>query len=134
MLKTRLFIFFKNLIKYKTLYFETKYFSDFYTKTDSTILSKDIEKNKTISIYGFGPYGEECFVDLFYIAKITAIFDKNYRAYNNRNIEDPEFITSKQFDYIIVTVMNEGARREVLNYLKSKKIPDEKIISVNYIV
>ncbi|WP_143098620.1 hypothetical protein [Succinivibrio dextrinosolvens] len=96
------------------------------------VLSKEIKPNSNIAIYGFGPYGESYFLDLFSKYKITALYDRTY-CLNKRIINSPEKINSEKFDYIIVTVMNEKARNGVLDFLNKKNISEEKIICVNYV-
>lgn len=97
-----------------------------------TVLSSDIENNKKIIIYGFGPYGEELFVNLFFKNRIVGIYDKDYKS-KGIYIESPDKIDSSCFDFVIVTVMNENARKSIVDFLKKKNISEEKIILVNYL-
>ena len=57
--------FVRNLIKYRSFYIETKYFSDYKDLVMDTGLNKDISSKSSVAIYGIGPYGEAYFVDLF---------------------------------------------------------------------
>lgn len=123
--------FISNIKKYKKFYFEIKYLSDFSDEILNTFLSKKIHSGKKVVIYGFGPYGQEYFVKLFYHFYIQDIYDKNF-AYIVGPINDPNDICSTDFDYIIVTVMNVDARNSVISFLKNKKIDDDKIVLLNY--
>lgn len=125
-------IFLKNILKYKTFYLETKYFSDYKDFIDCSELSKEIKTNSNVAIYGFGPYGQSYFVKMFYTSKIVAIFDRNFEI-NKRFIRNPDNITSVDFDYIIITVMNERARKEVKDFFIDRRISEEKIVYVDYI-
>lgn len=124
-------IFVSNLKKYKLFYFEIKYLSDFCDDNQCTVLSKKIDFGKKIVIYGFGPYGQEYFVKLFSSFNIIDIYDKNF-AYMEGKISDPEEMSSIEFDYVIVSVMNIEARKSVISFLKNKKIDDDKIVFINY--
>lgn len=123
--------FIKNLIQYKFYYFKVKFFGEYFVNNERTILSKQIEKNKNVIIYGFGPYGEEYFIYSFTRFRIKGLYDKNYKKMDIR-IENPDLITNRSFDYIIVTVMEKKARESVVSFLLDKNIQKDKMIFVNY--
>lgn len=131
MLKINIRAIFFNLIKYNIFYFDTKFFGDYSDLNISTYLSKQIE-NKKIIIYGFGPYGEEYFVKLFDKNRIMGIYDKNYALMENNYIESPYNISKNDFDYVIVTVMNQRARSSIINFLIEKGVAEKKIVFVEY--
>ena len=85
-----------------------------------------------IIIYGFGPYGEYGFTDLFNSCEILDIYDMNFNNYGKK-IKSPEFVNAHTFDYILVTVMNKDARNNVLKFLKNKGIDENKIIYIEYL-
>ncbi|SFS90676.1 hypothetical protein SAMN02910357_02508 [Succinivibrio dextrinosolvens] len=121
-----------NLKKYKLFYFEIKYLGGYTEVIKNTQLSRNISPGKRIYIYGFGPYGQEYFIKLFSLYKIIDIFDLNFK-YIVGPISNPEIINSNSIDYVIVTVMNENAKNNVVNFLLNKGISLEKIIFVNYL-
>ena len=116
-------------LEFKCLYYVVKFFYDESLK--NTKLSTGIEPGKKVAIYGFGPYGEQTFIKYYYVYKIVSIFDIKYKTLPNC-IKSPEKIVKFDFDYIIVTVMDEIIRREVINFLLSKGIPEEKIVHLIY--
>jgi len=126
------FSFIHNYKKYGLLFFKI-YFCGIFFHKKKIIYSKKIEKNKKISIYGFGPYGEKAFIYFFPRNDIVNIYDKKFYLkplsvspiYDICN--DIEF-----FDYIIVTVMNYEMRKAVENFLKNRGVPERKIVYVNY--
>lgn len=128
----RLLIFFFNIVKYRFFFFKTKCLSYFFNFTKPTVLSRDIELSKKIVIYGFGPYGEEIFVELFSKNRIEGVYDKKFEFFGSF-VEDPNLINSKEFEYVVVTVMDDNTRKTVINFLKEKNIPEEKIIYVDYV-
>ena len=134
MLNMHFGVFIRNFIKYNFFYLETKYLSDYNDLIDETLLSRVIPPNSKVAIYGFGPYGKAYFVDIFSDSLISAIFDKNNKS-NERLISDPNQIDMNlvSFDYIVVSVMSEKARIDILNFLYQKNISDEKIVLVNYL-
>lgn len=124
--------FFFNIVKYKKFYFEIKYLGE-YAKNDKTVLSKPLEFNKKILIYGFGPYGEELFVKLFCKCVLVGVVDRNYKKME-RYISDPSLVDHYSFDYVVVTAMNSKARKEIFDYLHLQhKIPEEKIVLLDYV-
>lgn len=131
MFKINILTFLSNLIKYKFFYFDTKYFGIYIDSNVPTSLSEQIGRNKKIVIYGFGPYGEEYFVNLFDKHRILGVYDRNYELLG-KYVESPESITRISFDYVIVTVMNERARKSVVNYLLEKGISENRIVFVEY--
>lgn len=125
-------VFFSNFIRYRFFFFKTKFLSYFFNFTKPTILSRDIEPSKKIVIYGFGPYGEDVFVELFSKNRIEGIYDKKFEVFGSF-VKNPNLINSKEFEYVVVTVMDDNARKTVINFLKEKNIPEAKIIYVDYI-
>lgn len=128
MKKNNLLVFLVNIFKYKFFYFDTKYFGD-YDLNSPTTLSQQIKKNKKVIIYGFGPYGEEYFLKFFDLYRIIGIYDRNFEQMD-KYIESPEVICEKNFDYVIVTVMNKRARNSVVNFLLEKGISENKIVFI----
>ena len=121
-------IFISNLKKYKLFFFQVKYFG--YTDANiTTCFSRDIPIGKKIIIYGFGPYGQEYFINCFSKYKIIDLYDLKYKKINKK-IKNPNKINFKSFDYVIVTVMNINARKSVLHFLKYKQVSEEQIILI----
>lgn len=123
--------YFSNLFKYNFLYFRTKLWRYYFIKNEEWGLSKKINTKSKISIYGFGPYGQEIFINLFKNNLITGIYDLNFREIN-KSIENPDSIDSNIFDQIIVTVMDKEARNSVVRFLQRKGISTEKIVFIVY--
>ena len=120
-----------NLTKYNFFYYKTRLFGSYFINNEYTELSQKIDDYKKLLIYGFGPYGEEYFVKLFYKNKIIGICDINYELLNE-HIMSPCTIKDISFDYVIVTVMDEKARKVVINNLLGMGISYEKIVLINY--
>ena len=123
-------LFMKNLNKYKKFYYDERSFYNFNDNNKKTKLSLDIPLGKEVVIYGFGPYGKDIFVNYFSNYKINGIYDKK-KYKDEKVIKNPERGITEQFDYIIVTVMDDNARKEIGELLE-KSIPKEKIVYVDY--
>ncbi|WP_202107736.1 hypothetical protein [Succinivibrio dextrinosolvens] len=119
-----------NFFKYFSLYVSSK---DFNNKKliKKYELSRDIPINSKVCIYGFGPYGRAVLCDMFFFSKIVGIFDMVYSK-NLNKILSPDKVTNCNFDFIIITVMNENGRRGVVNFLTNNKVSTDKIVFVNY--
>lgn len=102
-----------------------------YIDVEDYDYSVNVPIGKKITIYGFGPYGKCALLDFFSKNEIVNIFDINYKKIG-LNISSPDMIAPEQFDYIILTVMNEKAVNAVKDFLYKKNIPDNKIINVIY--
>ncbi|SFS90658.1 hypothetical protein SAMN02910357_02506 [Succinivibrio dextrinosolvens] len=124
--------FFYNLFKYRFFFIETKLLVTFCDQNAKTFLSNNIDKNKKIVIYGFGPYGEEYFVNFFCDYRIIGVYDADYAEFNSRFIFNPEIINRASFDYVVITVMNPETRKSIVNFLLKKGISKEKIVYINY--
>ena len=125
----RFFIIIRNLIKYNLLYIESRILSFYSSIADSCYYSNKLPFFSRIVIYGFGPYGEFAFVNLFKSHYIVDIFDLNNKKFGNK-VKSPEFINKNDFDYVVVTVLNKVAQKDVYSFLKRKGIDDNKIIYV----
>lgn len=124
---------FNNLKSYGiTLYFSTLLSEDLdYVDKEDYFYSADIPFGARIAIYGFGPYGKCAFLDFFSKNEIVGIYDKNFEKYGKKVIS-PDKIKSDDFDFIILSVMNDNAVISICNFFKDINIPKEKIVKVNY--
>lgn len=137
-----LFIFLRNFFKYNFFYLCNKFFAEYedvYTIIEKRYeYSKQIKRGSNIIIYGFGPYGVAAFEELFSLCRIRGVFDIKFKDFKDRNnlhkcfVEDPQNINSVKFDYVVISVMNEKARKSVEDYLLGLKIEREKFIYINY--
>ena len=122
--------FFFNIIKYKFSYFEIKYCANI-SHNKETELSGTISNKKRVFIYGFGPYGAEFFLKFFDKYIITGICDINYEKMDDY-ICNPNEIFHIKFDYIIITVMDNINRNNVIDFLKKNGVSENKILYLNY--
>ena len=123
--------FFHNIKKYKISYFKTKLTDDYFFNIERVYLSKDIEAGKKIALYGFGPYGKDFIANCLSYYHIDNIYDRNYLSME-AYVSSPECITEKDFDFIIVSVMDPKARNSVLKFLSDKNIHETKIAYIDY--
>ncbi|SFS89217.1 hypothetical protein SAMN02910357_02431 [Succinivibrio dextrinosolvens] len=123
-------VFISNIKRFGCFYFKTKILGYGFKDNKSTKLSKVIEKGKRISIYGFGPYGEELFVRLFSNNLIINIYDRD-SYFMDEYVRSPQVINKDEFDYIVITVMNPNVRKALITFL-SEKISSNKIVYLEY--
>lgn len=90
-----------------------------------------IPRSSKLVIYGAGKAGKE-FVRLLlrdHYAKVTAWVDQNFeRELYSYQIENPESIKDKEYDYILIALTDEKKVYEVRDYLHSIGIEDKKIL------
>ena len=94
---------------------------------------KDIDKimGKDVILYGAGNVGQDYYVQIskYDNCNIVAWIDANSAEYHFRYtiVRDVKSILSLQFDMIIVAVLNEKARTEIINSLVGMGVSREKI-------
>ena len=94
----------------------------------------DIKKlfNKRIIIYGAGRVGKDYYSQLvkFEKIKIVSWIDKKPDSYSYPYyaIRSLKTINTKRYDYIIIAVLNENIKEEIIAELKEINIPIEKMI------
>lgn len=90
-----------------------------------------IPRSSKLVIYGAGKAGKE-FVRLFlqsHYAEVTAWVDQNFgRELYSYQIENPESIKEKEYDYVLIALTDEKKAYEVKEYLHSIGIEDKKIL------
>lgn len=124
--------FIKNIIKFNLFYLECLLLNNKYNLIkDTYYYSLKPKSNAKIAIYGFGPYGEKCFLELFPQNTITNVYDIKFCKIYNK-IKHPNDIHLDNFDYIVITVMNNIAREQIINFLEKKGIATDKILYLNY--
>lgn len=91
-----------------------------------------IEKNSNVIIYGFGYNGERCYHQLIEsgYAKLTAIVDnqKSGEVYGGKRILSHSSVFELDFDYIIISIIDEKTVAEIENQLILDGCDVEKII------
>lgn len=90
-----------------------------------------IPKDSRLVIYGAGKAGKE-FVRLLlqnHYAEVTAWVDQNFRGeLYFYQIENPESILNKEYDYVLIALTDEKTAYEVKEYLQSIGVEDKKIL------
>lgn len=124
----------RNFKKYGFFFFKIFFCGSYFINEKKINYSKKIENNKKISIYGFGPYGEKTFLNFFLQNEIVNIYDMKFYL-KPLCIKSPDDLCADVdfFDYIVVTVMNSDIRESVIEFLKTKGVPAEKIVYANYV-
>lgn len=92
---------------------------------------EEIPRNSRLIIYGAGKAGKE-YVRLFLqnkYAKVVAWVDRYYEGkMYSYEIEKPESVKNKDFDYILIAISDKNAASEVQKYLGSLGIHENQII------
>lgn len=124
--------FINNLYNFNLFYLECLLLDDRYNLIKNIYYYKELPKNDSrIAIYGFGPFGESCFLDLFSRNVIVAIYDV-YFCKKYSKVKSPDLINCSDFEYIIITVMNGAAREQIETFLLRKGVVSEQIIYLEY--
>ena len=93
---------------------------------------KELFAARNIIIYAAGEKGKAYYRQImgsgYY--KLVAWVDKNYKRYENSNLQilPPEVITEKEFDKVIIAIEDLRIKKEAADYLISLGIAKEKII------
>ncbi len=92
-----------------------------------------IQKGSKIFIYGAGIVGESYIneLKLSNYADVVGWADQNYatlKMYNNTNIISPELIKEKNFDKLLIAILDEEIAFEIKDDLIKMGIPEKKII------
>lgn len=90
----------------------------------------DITENSKLVIYGAGGVGQK--VHKYFSDKgfnIVGWADQNYSYYqeNGYNVVAPEVILKLNYDYILISVINENTANAIRNYLIGLGVPENKI-------
>lgn len=91
--------------------------------------SKDVPIGKKIAIYGFGPYGKMAVLEFFSKNKIVNVYDIKYNTFNC-HISSPNEICQNEFDYIVITVIDDSSVKKILDFLGKKGINFSKIVVI----
>lgn len=90
-----------------------------------------VPKNSKIILYGAGLVGKAyyyCIKNKKYVS-LVAWVDKNYSALKlEEEIESPDVISQKVFDYIVIAINNEKIAMEIKQEMRKKGISENKII------
>lgn len=90
---------------------------------------EEVEKGSKIIIYGAGDVGT-CFysqIKATGYCDLLAWVDSNYKDINNSEVQDPKIVSAMAFDYVIVAILSRRAINQVVEYLKSLGIAQNRI-------
>lgn len=91
-----------------------------------------VPKGSRIVLYGAGDVGSLYYkqIEKLKLYSLTAWVDGSYRRYQDKglNVVSPQVLEELEFDYIIVAIKKREIINGVVNSLKEKDIPEEKVI------
>lgn len=140
---TRIFLHYYALTPYanKKLTFRSplKFLYDRIQERDKTRYPKfpyeQIPKGASIILYGAGKVGREIRQQIKYTAycQIVAWVDGNYKTYadSSDNVENPDVINEREYDYILLSICDEKAKSEVEALLEEMGIAKARIVEVS---
>lgn len=92
-----------------------------------------VKPNSNIVLYGGGNAGKNFAkqIAITSYCNIIGVVDKNYEHIQIRDLEvhPVEWMKSVQYDYIVITQVNEKVQQEIKKYLLSENVSEESIIS-----
>lgn len=92
----------------------------------------DVKRGAKVIIYGAGKVGEQYIRQNqeYNFCEIVAWVDMNYKNVIRKEIEveEPEIIRRKEFDYVIIAISNYDKAVEIKQYLSTMNVPKEKIV------
>jgi len=88
-----------------------------------------IEKGTRLAVYGAGRFGQEFIRYLQDIGEYTLVVwvDNNER----NSVKNPDALKEASFDYVLITVLMENARKNIFDKLRSMGIENNKIKMVD---